>query len=82
MLRVVIQQLAIFLLPLLLYTAYSLVRQWRARIAGEPVPPWEQGHLFWAIVAGLTLSIGAFLVMEALVTHDPNAIRRPGAPYQ
>lgn len=77
MLRVVIQQLAIFLLPLLLYAAYVLLKQWRARVAGEPIPIWERGHLFWAITAGLILAIGAFLVTEALVTHDPNAIRPP-----
>ncbi len=77
MLRVVIQQLAIFLLPVLLYAAYVLLKQWRARVAGEPVPTWERGHLFWAIIAGLVMAIGAFVVTEALVTHDPNAIRLP-----
>jgi hypothetical protein len=43
--RVVIQQLAIFLLPILLYAAYLFWRRWRARVAGDPEPPFE--HSQW-----------------------------------
>lgn len=75
--RVVIQELAIFLLPILLYAAYLLWRRWRARVAGEPAPPWEQGQWFWAIVAGLVLSIATFVVFDALVDESPMAPFRP-----
>ena len=40
--RAVIQQLAIFLVPNLLYAAYLYWRRARARAAGEPEPPWAQ----------------------------------------
>ena len=74
--RVVIQQLAIFLLPVLLYAAYLLWRRWRARVAGTPEPPWEQGHWYWAIVAGLVLSIGFFVVGD-LIMDEAKPYRPP-----
>ena len=77
MLRVVVQELAIFALPILLYAAYFLWRKRQARLAGNPEPVWEQGHWFWLIAAGLALAIAAFLIGEALVVHDPDAIRNP-----
>ncbi len=75
--RVVIQQLAIFLLPILLYAAYLFWRRWRARAAGQPEPPWENGNWYWAIVAGLVLTIAAFFVFYGLVEHRPDAPVRP-----
>lgn len=75
--RVVIQQLAIFLLPLLLLFVYQLWRQRRARLAGEDAPPWERGHVFWAVVAGLVLSILAFFVLDLLIEQSPEAPFRP-----
>jgi hypothetical protein len=75
--RVVIQQLAIFLLPILLYAAYLMWRRWRARVAGEPEPPWEHGHWFWAIAAGLALSILVFVVLALLAERTPNGTFRP-----
>lgn len=75
--RVVIQQLAIFLLPILLYAAYLFLRRWRARMAGEPEPPWEHSHWYWAIVAGLVLTIATFFIFEAFTEHSPNVPFRP-----
>lgn len=75
--RVVIQQLAIFLLPILLYAGYLYWRRWRARVAGEAEPAWAQGHWYWAVVAGLVLSIGAFVVIDIIVGEGPNAPYRP-----
>jgi drug/metabolite transporter (DMT)-like permease len=75
--RVVIQQLAIFLLPILLYAAYLYWRRWRARVAGDPEPPFEHSSWYWAVVAGLVLTIGTFFVIEALSEHSPNVPFRP-----
>ena len=75
--RVVIQQLAIFLLPILLYAAYLIWRRWRARAAGEPEPPWQHGHWYWAIVIGLVLSIATFIVADVLIGQSPHAPYRP-----
>ena len=75
--RVVIQQLAIFLLPILLYAAYLLSRRRRARLAGDPEPPFEHSHWYWAVVAGLVLTIATFFLFEALTEHSPNVPFRP-----
>lgn len=75
--RVVIQELAIFLLPILLYAAYMMWRRWRARVAGDPEPPWEHGHWFWAIVAGLALAIAVFVALAMIADHSPDAPFRP-----
>ncbi len=75
--RIVIQQFAIFVLPLLLYAAYMLWRRRQARLTGQPEPAWERGHWYWAIVAGLVLSILVFIGLAVLTPHDPNAPFRP-----
>jgi len=75
--RVVIQQLAIFLLPILLYAAYLYWRRWRARVAGEAEPAWERSHWYWAIFAGLVLTIATFFITYALTEHSPNVPFRP-----
>ena len=63
MIRIVIQQLAIFLLPLLLYVAYLLISRRIAAAAGRPRPKWEDGAWYWLIVIGLVLSIAFFVGM-------------------
>lgn len=75
--RIVVQQLAIFLLPILLYAAYLYWRRWRARVAGDPEPPWEHSNWYWAVVAGLVLTIATFFVFEAFSEHSPTAPFRP-----
>ena len=63
MLRVVLQQLLLFLLPIAGYLAYALWQRQRARRAGGPVTALEQGPWFWLIAAGLVLSIAGFVVL-------------------
>ncbi len=75
--RVVVQQLAIFLLPILLYAGYLYWRRWRARVAGDPEPPFEHSHWYWAVVAGLALTIATFVITEILIDHSPNVPFRP-----
>jgi len=75
--RVVIQQLAIFLLPILLYAGYLYWRRVRARAAGEPEPPWAHGHWYWAVVAGLVLSIALFVAIDVFIDNDPATPYRP-----
>ncbi len=75
--RVVIQQLAIFLLPILLYAAYLYWRRWRARVAGDPEPPFEHSHWYWAVVAVLVLTLATFVLPEGLIEHSPNVPFRP-----
>ena len=61
MIRIVIQQLAIFLLPLLLYVAYLLISRRLAAAAGRPRPKWEDGPWYWLVIIGLALSILFFI---------------------
>ena len=70
--RVVIQQLAIFLLPILLYAAYLFWRRWRARVAGEPEPPWEHSSWYWVVIAGLVLTIASFVILDVFTEHSTN----------
>ncbi len=63
MARIVIQQLLLFLLPLVLYAIYVAAMRQRARVTGGIKPDWEDGPWFWLVVAGVGLSIGAFVVL-------------------
>lgn len=63
MIRVVIQQLAIFLLPILLYVAYLLISRRLAAAAGRDRPKWEDGPWFWLVIAGLVLSLAFFVAV-------------------
>jgi len=62
MLRIVIQQLLLFLLPLILYAIYVAAMRQRAQVTGGKKPDWEDGPWFWLVIAGVALSIGAFVV--------------------
>lgn len=63
MARIVIQHLLLFLLPLILYAIYIAAMRQRAQMTGAAKPNWEDGPWFWLVVAGIVLSIGAFLVL-------------------
>lgn len=65
MLRIIIQQVAIFLLPVVAYAVYMLYLRRLARRKGEVPPPWESGAWFWVVVAGLVLTIAVFLGIAA-----------------
>jgi hypothetical protein len=60
MIRQIIQLLAIFILPFLLYFAYVLVMRARTR-AGDDKPSWEDGPWFWLAISGLALCVVAFV---------------------
>ena len=63
MLRIVIQHLLLFLLPLILYAIYVAAMRQRARTTGGTQPSWEDTPWFWLVVAGIVLSIAAFVVL-------------------
>jgi Family of unknown function (DUF6111) len=65
MVRIVIQQLLLFLLPIAVYLGYALWQRERARRAGTDVVGLEQGPWFWLIAGGLILSIAGFVVLGA-----------------
>jgi hypothetical protein len=63
MARIVIQHLLLFLLPLILYAIYVAAMRRRAQVTGAVKPNWEDGPWFWLVVAGIVLSIGAFVFL-------------------
>lgn len=63
MARIVIQHLLLFLLPLILYAIYVATMRKRAQMIGAEKPSWEDGPWFWLVVAGIVLSIGAFVFL-------------------
>lgn len=63
MARIVIQHLLLFALPLILYVIYVAAMRQRARVTGAAAPTWEDGPWFWLVVAGIVLSIGAFVFL-------------------
>jgi Family of unknown function (DUF6111) len=75
--RIVIQQLAIFVVPLALYTLYFLVMRKRAQRAGATPPRWEEGPWFWLIFAGIALSVAAFFVFGLLKGGNPDVLFVP-----
>jgi hypothetical protein len=65
MLRVVLQQFALFLLPIAAYVSYAVWQRQRARRTGGEVVGLERGPWFWLIAGGLLLSIAGFVVLGA-----------------
>jgi heme A synthase len=63
MVRIVIQHLLLFLLPLAAYVVYLTIMRQRAQARGLAQPRWEEGPWFWLIAAGLAISIAAFAVL-------------------
>ncbi len=66
MLRTIIQQLAIFLLPFVLYAVYFLYARRRAQQTGQTRPTFEDGPWFWLIAAGIALSLAGFVALGFL----------------
>ncbi len=77
MIRIVIQQLAIFLLPILLYLAYLHISRRLAAAAGRTRPKWEDGPWYWLVIGGLVLSL-AFFIGVAL--FEESSINIPYVP--
>jgi hypothetical protein len=63
MARIILQQVLLFLLPIVIYLSYALWQRQRARRAGGEVLGLERGPWFWLIVGGLALSIAGFVVL-------------------
>ena len=68
MVRVVIQQLVLFLLPIAAYLVYALWQRRRARRAGVDPIGLEKGPWFWLVIGGLALSIAGFVTLGVSTT--------------
>ena len=77
MIRIVIQQLAVFLLPILLYIAYLLISRRLAAQAGRARPKWEDGPWYWLVIVGLVASL-AFFIAVGIFEESP--ITKPYVP--
>ncbi len=77
MARIIIQELTIFLLPIVLYAIYFAWKRRHARLTGADVPAWERGHWYWLTIVGLVLSIVAFIAIEAVLSRGPAVPYRP-----
>lgn len=77
MVRIVIQYLAIFLVPILLYSAYFLVVRQRAHMGGQPKPSWEDGPWYWLVASGLALMILSFAVFGLFGGNGPDSVFQP-----
>ncbi len=73
MVRTIIQQLAIFLIPLILYVIYFYIERRRARKRGLIGPRWEDGPWFWIALSGLVLTVVAFVLFAVLKDANPLA---------
>ncbi|MCY4190191.1 MAG: DUF6111 family protein [Rhodospirillaceae bacterium] len=73
MVRTIIQQLAIFLIPLILYIIYFYVERRRAKKRGLIGPRWEDSPWFWITLSGLVLTVMAFVLFAVLKDTNPLA---------
>ena len=73
MVRTIIQQLAIFLVPLLLYFIYFQIERRRARKKGFAEPRWEDSPWFWIVLSGLALTVVAFVLFAVFKDANPLA---------
>ena len=62
MIRIVLQLLAAFALPVFLYAIYFGYQRWRTRRSGGDAPRWEDGPWFWLIFSGAAVAIAAFVL--------------------
>ncbi len=58
--RVFLQYVLPLLLPTLVYVAYMANRRSRAAKAGDEVPDWLTGPIYWYVLAGGLLLVGSF----------------------
>lgn len=73
MVRTIIQQLAIFLIPLVLYVIYFYIERQRAKKKGLDGPRWEDSPWFWIVASGLVLTVAAFVLFAILKDSNPLA---------
>lgn len=72
-----IQLLAIFVLPFLLYGGYFMYLKYRAQQLGSDAPRWEDGPWFWLALAGAVLVIAAIVALDAFDVSAPQRIVTP-----
>ncbi len=77
MIRIVVQNLLLFLLPTLLYAGYVSLARRRAQAAGVAKPSWEEGPWFWLLLSGGALVVVSLLVLTALGEYNPEGVYRP-----
>lgn len=77
MIRIVIQHLLLFLLPLAAYVVYLSIMRRRATARGTPQPQWEDGPWFWLAVGGLVISLGVFLLLGLTGGSKPDTYYEP-----
>lgn len=73
MIRIIIENLLLFLLPTLVYATYVFVRR---RSVGDDRPVLDGAPLVWLIMAGV------LLLAATLVFFGNTSGGKPGAPYQ
>lgn len=72
MIRIVIQHLLLFLLPLAAYVVYLSIMRRRATMRGTPQPQWEDGPWFWLVMGGLALTLAAFVALGFTGGYAPD----------
>lgn len=72
MLRIIIEELLLFVLPFCAFAAYLVIRQRNP----FDVEHWD-GHLFWLTVAGLTLGIAVFAYTGWIAPRSQGAYEPP-----
>lgn len=77
MIRIVVQYLAVFLLPLVLYAIYFAYLRRRAHHSGNAVPRWADGPWIWLVFAGAVLVVVAFVLFGLFKGGDPNVLYVP-----
>ena len=77
MLRIIIQNLLLLVLPTVLYFAYTTVARSRAAAAGQVKPGWEQGPWFWLAIAGVGLMALSLASLALLGDHETTGVYEP-----
>ncbi len=77
MIRIVIQNLLLFVLPMVLYALYMAWARNRARAAGALQPTWEEGPGFWLVLGGAALGVGSLVARALLGEYNPEGVYQP-----
>lgn len=77
MLRIFFEYLLPLVLPTMVYALWLRQERKRAAAAGTEVPRWQEGPWFWLALAGIVLSVAAFVVTAIFWGHEPGASYTP-----
>ncbi|MEO1608003.1 MAG: DUF6111 family protein [Pseudomonadota bacterium] len=78
MIRVILQNILLFILPTLIYFAITMIRQ-RVRSFQDAGQILERAPLAWLLGAGCVFMIGGLLYFNSQTSHTTG---RPGETYQ